>query len=150
MNTANTYFFLPERLQNKFNKKIEDINEDKLLIEYRFSYAPGMIECIYDYYLDKDDIDFLMQILAENNNIKYTGDMFSFLNNLIVAFNNKSYIDTRTISILEDNIENLSKISKEKLMNYCKDKAFKEFKAVFELYNFNDEDKDEYYETDEI
>lgn len=153
MKYIDTDFFLTSALRDKFNKKIEDISDNTLNINFTFKYEPDMIDCNYEYALDKDDVNKFLSLLAQDSGFKFEGNIINFLDflDLIISGNhNPNYLDPDTVELLNETLDNLDDKLMNELKNFCKDKAFEEFKAVFDYFNDEEEDRDLYYELGEL
>lgn len=153
MKYIETDFFLTSALRDKFNKKFEDISGNTLNINFTFKYEPDMIDCNYEYALDTDDVNKFLTLLAKENGVKFEGDIGDIVNllDLIISGNhNHNYIDPDTVDLLNETLDNLDDKLMNELKNFCKDKAFEEFKAVFDYFNDEEEDRDLYYELGEL
>lgn len=150
MKYIDTDFFLTSALRDKFNKKFEDISDDTLNINFTFKYEPDMIDCNYEYALDKDDVNKFLSLLAQDSGFKFEGNIINFLDLIISGNHNHNYIDPDTVELLNETLDNLDDKLMNELKNFCKDKAFEEFKAVFDYFNDEEEDRDLYYELGEL
>lgn len=150
MKYIDTDFFLTSALRDKFNKKFEDISGNTLNINFTFKYEPDMIECNYEYALDNDDVNKLLSLLAQDSGFKFEGNIINFLDLIISGNHNPNYVDPDTVELLNETLDNLDDKLMNELKNFCKDKAFEEFKAVFDYFNDEEEDRDLYYELGEL
>lgn len=150
MKYIETDFFLTSALRDKFNKKFEDISGNTLNINFTFKYEPDMIDCNYEYALDIDDVNKFLSLLAQDSGFKFEGNIINFLDLIISGNHNSNYVDPDTVELLNETLDNLDDNLMTELKNFCKDKAFEEFKAVFDYFNDEEEDRDLYYELGEL
>ena len=150
-----TEFFLPrssssQEVEKILSKKFRD--EDKYLSIVYNDFIPeeGMIKCSYEYYLDNNDVNYLLQLIAykyQVNNLNslfiihrlFNGDNpeFDFYDQFEVLYNCWDYLPNYEPDIID------------KVKEYCLDKAKNEFLIAFN-YWVSDNEKADYYEYEEI
>lgn len=132
-------------IQKDFYLPLDETIKFDLTITYKdLRYEPNMIPVNFDYHLDKEDVEYLLKTIADTNNLKTEGNIFNFMYAIIM---DEDYI----IRYLDDFLyRSKNKPVKDKLLDFCKDKALKDFKAAFEYWVDDDEDLEKYYETEDL
>lgn len=151
----NTEFFLPrnsssQEIEKILSRKFRDENRYLSIIYNDFIPEEGMIKCSYEYYLDTNDVNYLLQLIAykyQVNNLNslfmihrlFNGDNpeFDFYDQFEVLYNCWDYLPNYEPEIIN------------KVKEYCLDKAKNEFLISFNYWVY-DSEKDDYYEYEEI
>lgn len=151
----NTEFFLPrnsssQEIEKILSRKFRDENRYLSIIYNDFIPEEGMIKCSYEYYLDTNDVNYLLQLIAykyQVNNLNslfmihrlFNGDNpeFDFYDQFDVLYNCWDYLPNYEPEIIN------------KVKEYCLDKAKNEFLISFNYWVY-DSEKDDYYEYEEI
>lgn len=150
-----TEFYLPYK---STNKEIENILKNKFtddnlyLSIYYEDFIPenGMIKCSYEYYLDNDDVDILLSKLCDKYEIKNKDSLFSIYR--LLNGENTHFDFSDKFNILYscwDNIKDTEQAIFDYIYEHCLSKAKDEFLIAFK-YWVDDDEKQEYYEYDEI
>lgn len=133
------------------NKYICVADDRHIIIPYTgFTLEPGMVPCDYSYYLDNDDIEYLLNIVGEKFGITETKkipELFTFL-----RFGDGEMDADSKFNFFHDLVDTLSDYAPDlydKLVAHCEEKAKKEFELAFD-YWINNKEKYDYYEDEEI
>ena len=150
-----TEFFLPrssssQEIEKILSKKFRSENRYLSIVYNDFIPEEGMIKCSYEYHLDNNDVNYLLQLIAykyQVNNINslfiihrlFNGDNpeFDFYDQFEVLYNCWDYLPNYEPDIID------------KVKEYCLDKAKNEFLIAFN-YWVSDNEKDDYYEYEDI
>ena len=150
-----TEFYLPynsssPEIEKILSKKFRDENRYLSIVYNDFIPEEGMIKCSYEYHLDNNDVNYLLQLIAykyQINNLNslfmihrlFNGDNpeFDFYDQFEVLYNCWDYLPNYEPEIID------------KVKEYCLDKAKNEFLIAFN-YWVSDNEKADYYEYEEI
>lgn len=148
-------FYLPyesssQEIEKILSKKFRSENRYLSIVYNDFIPEEGMIKCSYEYHLDNNDVNYLLQLIAykyQVNNINslfiihrlFNGDNpeFDFYDQFEVLYNCWDYLPNYEPDIID------------KVKEYCLDKAKNEFLIAFN-YWVSDNEKDDYYEYEDI
>ena len=148
-------FYLPyesssQEIEKILSKKFRSENRYLSIVYNDFIPEEGMIKCSYEYYLDTNDVNYLLQLIADKyqiNNLNslfmihrlFNGDNpeFDFYDQFEVLYNCWDYLPNYEPDIID------------KVKEYCLDKAKNEFLIAFN-YWVSDNEKADYYEYEEI